>query len=802
MKSLAFLIGVCCSLLSSLARADFPTLALKPICLSQFNSPTAVTNAGDGSNRLFLCEQRGKIRIIQNGMLLPTPFLDVGSKLVPPFSPTFDERGLLGLAFHPGFANPASLGYRKFYIFYSAVSPNAPGTTTDPVNCRSTISEYLVSAGDANIADPLSERILLSYDKPQFNHNGGQLEFGPDGLLYISTGDGGGANDNNFGHTGGGSGNPMGVLGNAQDKTRLLGKILRIDPFGTDGPGGQYGIPASNPFVGVGGGIREEIYAFGLRNPWRFSFDPPTGRLFCADVGQGKVEEIDLISSGGNFGWRVKEGSFDFDATAPNGGLPLIAPIAQYEHPGLSPSLGLPAIGISVTGGYVYRGTAIPQLVGKYIFGDWSTSFGTPAAGTLLGLEETTPNNWTLSVLPLTQPNPIPTRILAFGRDEQGEIYVATNVTTGPAQNDPATGLPAGGLYKIVAAVDAAVTREPSIDNTMYAESPGFSNGQGHLFSGFTVNGPNERRALIAFNLTNAVPAGAPVTSATLDLTVTKVSIPNPHADFTLHKVGELWGEGGSDAGSNGGAGALAQTNDATWSHRLFDSAMWTTPGGVFNSVASGAKQIGDLGPYTFNDAPLADDVRSWIANPSQNFGWILISENVAGCAKQFASGEDPTAAFRPKLTINYKSAPALTRREQWLQQYFFVGQFVDDFADNDGDGFSNGVEYAAAASPIVATPNSPPMQINAVKAGATTTFTITFRRDPRATDLTYRLQTSSDLTNWTTVVQSIGGGAPTGSAFVSDIEISGEAPVRIVTARETVGAEAKRFARLQVARP
>jgi glucose/arabinose dehydrogenase len=801
MKSLAISLGVSCAFLSPLALADFPTLALKPICLSQFNSPTAVTNAGDGSGRLFLCEQRGKIRIIQNGMLLTAPFLDVGSKLVPPLSPAFDERGLLGLAFHPGYSTPASPGYRRFYIFYSAVSPNAPGTTTDPVNCRTTISEYLVSVGNPNIADPLSERVLLTFDKPQFNHNGGQLEFGPDGFLYLSTGDGGGANDSNFGHTGGGSGAQIsGNLGNAQDKTRLLGKILRIDPLGSNGPGGQYGIPASNPFVGGGGGIREEIYSFGMRNPWRFSFDPPMGRLFCADVGQGQVEEIDLITSGGNFGWRVKEGTFDFDATAPNGGLPFISPIAQYEHPGLSPSLGLPAIGISVTGGYVYRGTAIPQLVGKYVFGDWSTSFAAPA-GTLLGLEETSPNTWILSVLPLTQPNPIPTRILAFGRDEQGEIYVATNVTSGPNQNDPATNLPAGGLYKIVPALDATATLDAAIDNTMYSESPTSSNGQGSLFSGFVATGINERRALMAFDLPKAIPKNSLILSASLDLTVTKVSPANPVVQFTLHKVGQLWGEGASDAGSNGGSGAPAQTDDATWTQRLFPAEMWTTPGGVFDSAVSGTKSIGGLATYTFSDPGLANDVRSWIGNVSENFGWILISDSVTGSAKQFASGENANPAIRPKLTVNYKSAAPLTRREHWLQTYFFVGQFVDDFADNDGDGFNNAIEYAAASSPIAAAPTTPPIQISAVNAGANTTFTITFRRDPRATDLTYRLQTSPDLATWTTIVQSVAGAAPTGAAFVSDIEISAEAPVRIVTAQETMPLGSKRFARLQVVR-
>lgn len=798
MKSIAILIAVGCGILSPFAQADFPTVALKPICLNQLDSPTAVTNAGDGSNRLFICEQRGRVRIIQNGMLLPTPFLDVSAKLVTAQA-GFDERGLLGLAFHPGYSNPASPGFRKFYIFYSAVSPNETlPSDPNPVNCRSTISEFLVSAANPNVADANSERVVLSYDKPQFNHNGGQVEFGPDGFLYFSAGDGGGANDNQAGHTGGGSGNPQGVLGNAQDKTKFLGKIHRIDPLGTNGPGGQYGIPASNPFVGVGGGVREEIYAFGLRNPWRFSWDPPSGRLFCADVGQGKVEEIDLITSGGNYGWRVKEAGFDFDATAPNGGLPLIPPIAQYEHPGLIPSLGLPAYGISVTGGYVYRGTAIPGLIGKYIFGDWGTTFGNPPSGTLLGLEETTPNNWALSLLPLAQANPIPNRILAFGRDEQGEIYVATNVSIAPATTPPV-----GGIYKIVPAVDTAVTVEPSKDNTIFSENVTFSNGQGHLFSGIIANGTgNERRALLAFDVASAVPAGAPITSATLTLNVTKTSTTNPVVDFVLHKVTEEWGEAGSNAGPNGGAGAAAQTNDATWTHRLFNVAQWTDLGGTYNAGASGAKAIGAIGAYTFNDTPLIDDIRSWIANPAQNFGWILIGDNVTGGAKQIASGEDPDPLIRPKLTVNIKAAPSLTRHEQWLQQYFFVGQFVDDLADNDGDGFVNAIEYASAASPIAAAPATPPVQINAVNAGATTTFTITFRRDPRATDVTYRLQTSPDLTNWTTIVQSAGGNAPTGSGFVSDVQIAVEAPVRTVTAREIVpGPNAKRFARLQVLR-
>src|SRR5690606_30415717 len=253
-------------------------------------------HAGDGSGRLFIADQRGKILILDDGAVRPVPFLDLSAKLVDE-RPGFDERGLLGLAFHPDYAMEGAPGEGRFYVFYSAPSPGAPGTAENPVNCRSVISEFRVSATDPDAADPASERVLLSFDKPQFNHNGGQLAFGPaDKLLHISTGDGGGSNDNDPGHTGGGAAKPAGGLGNSQDRTTLHGKILRIDPFGTDGPGGQYGIPGDNPFASEGGGVRGEIHAYGLRNPWRFSFDSGPGgtnRPFVAYVAQGQVEAVD-----------------------------------------------------------------------------------------------------------------------------------------------------------------------------------------------------------------------------------------------------------------------------------------------------------------------------------------------------------------------------------------------------------------------------------------------------------------------------------------------------------------------------
>ncbi len=439
------------ALIAPSAWAAFPQIQLQTVTSGELVAPVGLTNAGDGSNRLFVIDQNGQIQIIQGGTVLPTPFLDIDSKVVSD-RPGFDERGLLGLAFHPDFNTGSAAGEGKFYVYYSAVSPEAPGTTGNPIDHRSIIAEYMVSSPGSNIADPNSERILLTFNQPQFNHDAGQLAFGPDGMLYISTGDGGSSNDNNAGHTGGDATQPSGVLGNAQDRTNLLGKVLRIDVDGTSGPGGQYGIPADNPFVGVGGGVREEIYAYGLRNPWRFSFDDGPGgtnRLFLADVGQGEVEEVNIIESGKNYGWRIREGSSIFDGTvSPNPVVPLIDPIAEYTRAGLGPSTGLPEIGIATVGGFVYRGSELPDLVGKYIFGDWSTGF-VPGNGTLLGLEETSPGNFDLSVLDVVGGNPIGLYITAFGEDEFGELYVVAKSALAPGL-DPNTGLPAGTIFKIV----------------------------------------------------------------------------------------------------------------------------------------------------------------------------------------------------------------------------------------------------------------------------------------------------------------------------------------------------------------
>lgn len=808
-------------------RADFPALALKPVSQTQIISPVNISNAGDGSGRLFVCDQAGQIRIIRDGMLLPAPFIDLTSRLVPkapttylfPLSTTYDERGLLGLAFHPNYnkrdINSQPLpGFGKFYVFYSAPSPNpAPATDPNPVNCRTTISEFQVSALDANVADLNSERVLLAFDKPQSNHNGGQLEFGPDGFLYISIGDGGGQHDNQNGHTGGSgtaSPGPSGALGNSQDKTKLLGKILRIDPLGATGPGGQYGIPASNPFVGAGGGVREEIYAYGLRNPWRFSFDVGPGgtnRLFEGDVGQDKVEEINLIVAGGNYGWRIKEGTFDHDATAPNGGLPLLGPIAQYAHIGISIGTpALPQIGASVTGGYLYRGSAIPGLVGKYVFGDYSHSIGS-ASGTILGLEEVPANsgNWVLSLPVVAGGNPLTTRIYAFGRDEQGEIYVAAKVSKGPFELD-GNGRPTGTIYKIVAAQLSAATFNPSKDNTIFSELTSNSDAGGKLTAGRTNVG-NLRRALLGFNVAGLLPPGTVVTSAQLSLSLNQ-TVAGPNASMSLFRLSQDWGEGTSDpAGTAGGAGVAATVGDATWAARFFDPAsptLWNTAGGTFNATASATTSVGNtLGSYQWTSVQLAADVQGWVNSAATNFGWGLLGDEMTNQSARRFDSRESAAGLRPALAVSYNPAlPPLSRRESWLRQYFPTpGTYVNDLADLNGDGLGTQMEYAFALSPLAANPPPAGLQTSTVQAGASTVLTVTFRRDPRATDLTYVLQASSDLTAWSTIVQSAAGAIPAGSAFTSEADAPGEAPVRTVIATETLPAGSKRFVRLQVMR-
>ena len=798
------------------ARAAFPTVALKAISIGAIQAPVNIANAGDGSGRLFICDQRGIIWVIQNGTLLPTPFLDLTAKVIP-LQSFYDERGLLGLAFHPNYnkrdaGNLPLPGFGKFYVFYSAISPNGlPNVTPpvdNPVNCRTTISEFQVS-GDPNVANPGSERIVLSFDKPQFNHNGGELVFGPDGFLYISVGDGGGANDNNYGHTGGrivgGPSSPSGGLGNSQDKTRLLGKLLRIDPLGSDGPTGQYGIPPTNPFVTAVDGTLKEIYAYGLRNPWRASFDDGAGgtnRLFLADVGQNNVEEVNIITAGGNYGWRHREGTFDFDATSPVSGLPLIDPIAQYAHPGVVTAPPIVQLGRSITGGYLYRGSAIPALQGKYIFGDYDANAfqaGLPANAMVIGIEETSPDVWTAPALvPLVGGNPIVTHLLAMGRDEAGEIYLAVEGATGP-QNDP-TGQPTGGIYKIIPGT--GVTTLTSIkDNSIYEEFVANSNGLGELYSGKNGGG-KIRRALVSFDVSSTLSPGATINSAQLTLNLTNASSATPN-NMALYRLSESWGEGTS---IGTGVGGPATAGDTTWTQRFYSATTpvdWTVAGGTFVATSSANTVVTNvLGSFSWISGALAGDVQGWVDDPSTNFGWILrADETVPNMSAHVFSSRESGSGLRPQLQLTFTGVAGLSRREIWLQQYFSSAYFVSDKADPDGDGISNLMEYAFAFSPLVANPPGSGFQVATAPSGGNTIFTITFRRDPRATDLTYVLQTSSDLQTWTTIAQSVGGAVPTGSAqLISEVDAAGESPVKVVTVQQTLTpAQPKQFSRLQV---
>ena len=800
---------------SSSVLAIYPTTYLKPVVLQQFHSPTAVANAGDG--RIFVADQPGRIFVIEGGMMRPTPFLDISNtatntahRKVLGLTTNYDERGLLGLAFHPGYGNPASPGYRKFYVNYmktyqAGIDP-APPQVGDPTTGGVTvIAEFQVSATDPNAADPTSERKLLSFTQPQTNHNGGGLAFGNDGMLYIATGDGGSSNDNNAGHTGGSAARPSDNLGNSQDKTRYLGKILCIDPLGTNGPGGQYGIPVDNPFVGAGGGVREEIYAFGIRNPWGLSFDygtGGTGRLFCADVGQGRIEEVNLIVSGGNYGWRYMEGTErpSFSSTMAHPGGTLIDPIAQYGHPGIT-GTSLPLLGLSITGGHVYRGTAIPDLQGKYIFGDYGATAGSPS-GRLMGLEETAPSSgvFTLTAaIPMLGGNPFSLRIMCMGQDAAGEIYVATKTSAGVQALE--NGLPNGGLYKLMPAPTnpAPITLEPVKDNAIFSEGE-LSNATGNLFAGPSSTG-DDRRALLAFDL-SALPAGSRFESAILQLNVNQMGTGTAaQRNSILHKLLESWGEGTSFGATDGVA---ATTNDATWTTRFFSTPnLWSTEGGEFNStIVSSSLAVNGTGTWAWQSAQMVNDVHDWLSAPSGNQGWVLRSdEGTTNTTKRIDSRES-ASGVRPKLTL-VQAAPF----QKWLATYFpsyLTGQWLDPQGDLDGDGITNQIEYAYGFSPLAFNSATQFSVIAGPVASGNRTFTTTFRRDTSATDLTYKLQLSDDLASWTTIAESAGGAGATGQnggVVDSDATLSGS--IHLVTVSVTLSGTdtGRQFVRLSVVR-
>ena len=395
---------------------------------SGLTSPVLVANASDGSGRLFIVDQAGQIRIVENnGNLLPTPFLDITSVMITPDA-GFDERGLLGLAFHPDYANNG-----RFFVRYSGPRDGVDGEPCfgSSRGCHEEIlSEYSVSNNDPNVAEP-NGAILFSVDEPQFNHDGGDVAFGPDGFLYFGLGDGGGA------HDGLADTPPSHGPGHGQDINTPLGAILRIDVDSQPQASLAYAIPVDNPFVGQPG--LDEMYAYGLRNPYRFSFDDGPGgdgSLYLADAGQNLFEEINIIERGGNYGWVAREGLHCFDpfnptnppANCPNSGPlgePLIDPIAEYSHPGFGFN---PEGGIAIIGGFVYRGSS-PNLRSKYIFGDFSKSF-VPGDGSIYYLQ-TNPNFEIRQFQIGVGDVPYGLYLLGFGEGENGEVYVAGSLNLG-----------------------------------------------------------------------------------------------------------------------------------------------------------------------------------------------------------------------------------------------------------------------------------------------------------------------------------------------------------------------------------
>lgn len=425
-------------------------------------APDYATSAPGNADRLYVVEQKGLLQVVQNGSLLPTPALDIQSLIGSSFTPTSanDERGFLGVAFHPGFNTPSSPGFQTLYTYSSqplttGPAPTYPAPNAATQNYKNVINEWKLSAANPSVVDPTSRREIISFGKNANNHNGGTIAFGPDGYLYLATGDGGNANDVGPSHVEPG--------GNAQNLGIALGKMLRIDPLNPTLTGGsadaaslnnQYRIPQGNPFDAAG--QVPETYAYGFRNPYRFAFDSlpgGTGDLIMADVGQNAVEEINRVTLGGNYGWAVKEGTFPFNRVNPGAGtvgpnspgVPanMIDPISgtlgtlQYDH----------GDGISITGGFVYRGSGVPELFGKYVFGDLAirVAQGQGRVDGRLFYADLTTGLINEFKLPQFAGDQIPNGLTVhgFGQDGHGELYALVT-------NTPANG--SGGiLYKIVA---------------------------------------------------------------------------------------------------------------------------------------------------------------------------------------------------------------------------------------------------------------------------------------------------------------------------------------------------------------
>ena len=541
-----------------------PNIKLEPV-ISGLTQPVFATHAGDGSGRLFIAQQTGEILILNGTTLNSTPFLDVSGIIT-----VGSEQGLLGLAFDP---NYASNGF--FYIAYS------------DSNGDDVLSRYKVSTGDPNVADAGSAQIFLTVAEPESNHNGGMIAFGPDGYLYFGLGDGGGGGDNH------------GTIGNGQDKTTLLGKILRLNVATL-----PYTIPPSNPYYGSGT-VKQEIWAYGVRNPWRFSFDKTTGDLYTGDVGQNSQEEIDFqaasASGGANYGWRIREGNLCYNPSS-GCGTPTnyVAPVAVYDH----------SLGCAVTGGYVYRGTNFPGLAGVYLYGDYCT-------GKLWGLYKNSSNQWVTSLIKSTSYN-----ISSFAEDEDGELYILDyggaliHITQSPIVT---------ATFNSSAALDGYITE------TSETSSQGgvIDSSNTVLIVGDTATN-RQIRAILSFT-TSSIPDGAIITYA--KLTIKKASLTGTDP-FTV--LGHLVADVGSPVFSGN---ATLQSSDFQAVATINSCATFSAPP-VANWYSAAMKQaslskISLTGRTQFRLRFTLDD-----------------NNNQANNRVNFISGN--ATSNRPQLVVNY----------------------------------------------------------------------------------------------------------------------------------------------------
>jgi glucose/arabinose dehydrogenase len=395
-------------------------------------APVYATSAPGDPDDLFVVDQVGKVDVIHDGVLQPAPLIDeTGLESQVPLSPGYDERGLLGLAFSPGFSDPNSPDFHTLYTYQSEKAGTAPadfgpapGTLTSPIDHQNVLAQFKVDASNPDVVDMSTERDLLREDHPALNHNGGTVAFGPDGDLYLAIGDGGTANDSGNGHLPG---------GNAGNLSVIMGKFLRIDPNLSNtseqlSTNGQYRIPSDNPFINTPGAL-PEIYSYGHRNPYRFSFDSATGTLIEGEAGQNQVEEVNIITKGGNYGWPIKEGTFLFNRTGPDEGTDnpvnspgspdgLIDPVFEYDHNN----------GIATIGGFVYHGSLLPQLDGMYVFGDLSENpLGATPDGRIFYGDLATGQIFTFDLSA-----PLGMYLKGFGLGADGEIYVLASTALGP----------------------------------------------------------------------------------------------------------------------------------------------------------------------------------------------------------------------------------------------------------------------------------------------------------------------------------------------------------------------------------